>query len=100
MVNLLNATSFAYKQFILCYVNFTSVINQWRAEPPEGWTLTPQGDAAVLGSPGVLLLPKLLRGGFITASPPTHQARNASQALIAHTGFQESLGKCRSFLEN
>lgn len=97
MVNLLNATSFAYKQFILCYVNFTSVINQWRAEPPEGWTLTPQGDAAVLGSPGVLLLPKLLGGGFITASPPTHQARNASQALIAHTGFGKVLGNAGHF---
>ena len=100
MVKVLNATVFACKQFILGYVNFTSVINQWRVEPPEGWTLTPQGAAAVLGSPGVLLLPKLLEGRFITASPPIHQARSASQALIAHTGFQESLGKCRSFLEN
>ena len=100
MVKVLNATVFACKQFILCYVNFTSVINQWRVEPPEGWTLTPQGAAAVLGSPGVLLLPNLLEGRFITASPPIHQARSASQALIAHTGFQESLGKCRSFLEN
>lgn len=55
VVNLLNATSFAYKQFILCYVNFTSVINQWRAEPQrDGPSLL--RDAAVLGFPGVLLL--------------------------------------------
>ena len=100
MANVLNATVCACKQFILCYVNFSSVINQWRVEPPEGWTLTPQGAAAVLGSSGALLLPKLLGDGFITASPPTYQARSASQALIAYTGFQESLGKCRSFLEN
>ena len=94
MANVLNATVFACKQFILRYVNFSSVINQW------GWTLTPQWAAAVLGSSGVLLLPKLLGGGFITALPTTYQARSVSQALIAYTGFQESLGKCRLFLEN